>query len=124
MNTHREPCEKIQGSIIFPGMLVPASSPQGQTVECPEKVQQSKELHLILYRSQLACEMLKFRTVQFDKDQTSMACLKRVSKRKPLKSTVFSENQTAFVKHSGGGLMIWACFAVTGHGPFPCLSRP
>jgi len=62
--------ENIQDSCqSFPGVDASASSPQGQTVQCSEKLQKKKQqLHLRLYRPQLACYVLKFMTAQLEKD--------------------------------------------------------
>lgn len=72
MDGHREiPLDNIQPSeehltLVFlqlqlgimafsPGLDVQANSPQGQTVQCSEKLQGAQILHVRLHRPQLEC---------------------------------------------------------------------
>lgn len=40
-------------------MDIEANSPQGQTVQCAEKLQNTRELHLLLYRPRLPWQIFK-----------------------------------------------------------------
>lgn len=51
---------------VFPVVDVPANLSQGQTVQCSEELQKTQELQLRLYSTRLACQILKFMTVQWD----------------------------------------------------------
>lgn len=53
---------------IFPWVDIPANSAQGQTVMLRETRKGGKEVNLSFYRSQFACWILKFMTIQTEKE--------------------------------------------------------
>ena len=87
---------------IFQGMNVPASSPQGQTVQCSERLQKTQELHLRLYEPQLAAKTrLKLGHQQDNDPKHSSTSTAECLKKKGMKVLQWSSQSPAWLKCCG-----------------------